>query len=484
MFSPPLILAHAFGARYDLPVPLYLFVLGGAAVVFASFLLVMQREVAPADGPPATDGSYVSRSRPLVAALGLLILAFLVYAGIYGSQEIPENILPSTFWLIIWIAVPISCGVLGDWTPWLNPFATIARAADRDDLRRTLINGPAVSWPRWLGFWPATILFFLVASGELIYNNWATRPIVTAVAFVVYAAISAVGGLVFGAEEWLKRGELFSVVWATWGRLGYWRFGRPGRRGFLGGVDQPFEPSISRITFVFLMLMSVTFDGLLAIPAWKRFEGQLPHGFTVGSAGYIVVAMVAFAVLVGLAWTVFGLFAKGVRDVGHLDLSVRDTVTQLLPSLLPIAFGYLVAHNFQYLLVNGQLLIPLSGKPTGTMQWLPAPFDDSYVVHKQPVPSGVIWYLQVALIIAVHIAAVFIAHRHLAGVARTRVEAERSEWPWIFAMVAYTMTSLFLLAQPIVKESGNPTKSAAPAVVHAVAADTEVAAPGGVPPPV
>ena len=67
----------------------------------------------------------------------------------------------------------------------------------------------------------------------------------------------------------------------------------------------------------------MTFDGLLAIPAWKRFQGQLPQGFTVGSAGYIFVAMIAFAVLVGLAWTVFGLFAKGVRDVGRLDLSVR-----------------------------------------------------------------------------------------------------------------------------------------------------------------
>ena len=191
--------------------------------------------------------------------------------------------------------------------------------------------------------------------------------------------------------------------------------------------------------------------------------------------------MVAFAVLVGLAWTVFGLFARGVRGVGHLDLSVRDTVGQLLPSLLPISFGYLVAHNFQYLLVNGQLLIPLSGNPTGHHQWLPAPFNDDYVVHKQPVPSGAIWYSQVALIIAVHIAAVFIAHRHLAGVARTRVEAERSEWPWIFAMVAYTMTSLFLLAQPVVKESSS--KSAAPAVVESAAPASAVAVPSGVPPP-
>ena len=35
------VLAHAFGPRYDLPIPLYLFVLGGALVVIASFLLVL-----------------------------------------------------------------------------------------------------------------------------------------------------------------------------------------------------------------------------------------------------------------------------------------------------------------------------------------------------------------------------------------------------------------------------------------------------------
>jgi hypothetical protein len=483
MFSPPLILAHAFGARYDIPVPLYLFVLGGAGVVFISFLLVVRREVAPADVPATGDGSYVPDNKPVVGALGLLITAFLIYAGIYGSQEIPENILPTSFWLVIWIAVPMSCGVFGDWTPWINPFATIARAVDRDRLRKAVIGGPALRWPAWLGFWPATLLFFLIAGGELIYNGWATKPIVTAVALVVYALISAVGSLVFGAEEWLKRGEVFSVLWATWGRLGYFRFGRPGRTGFLGGVDQPFDDSVSRITFVFLMLMSVTFDGLLAIPAWKRFEGQLPHGFTVGSAGYITVAIVAFAVLVGLAWTVFGLFARGVRDVGHLDLSVRGTIAQLLPSLLPISFGYLVAHNLNYLLVNGQLLIPLVGNPTGTHQWLPAPFNDSYVVHKQPLPPGAYWYIDLILIVVVHIAAVFIAHRHLAGVARTRGQAERSEWPWIFAMVAYTMTSLFLLAQPIVKEGGSSSKTAAAVPAAHVASAPVASEPRGVPPP-
>ena len=46
----PTLLAHAFGQRYTLPLPLLLFVLGGAVVVGASFLIVLPRAV-----PAATD---------------------------------------------------------------------------------------------------------------------------------------------------------------------------------------------------------------------------------------------------------------------------------------------------------------------------------------------------------------------------------------------------------------------------------------------
>ena len=69
------------------------------------------------------------------------------------------------------------------------------------------------------------------------------------------------------------------------------------------------------------------------------------------------------------------------------------------------------------------------------------------------VPSSVVWYIQVALIVLVHIAAVVLAHRYL-GRITSRVRARRAEWPWIVAMVAYTMTSLWLLAQPLVQEAG------------------------------
>lgn len=449
-------MAHAFGARYDLPVPLWLFVIGGAAVVFVSFLLVLPTAVRPAAaaGPQLGERAAAARRAPIRSILAWVVVAGLAVIGWIGSQAIPENLLPTAFWLIIWIAVPISCGLIGDWTQPVNPFAAVARLLDRDGVRHPLVGTTQrFNWPARLGFWPAVALFFAVACGELVFNATATVPAVTATAIAVYAGVSALMGVLFGAEAWLSRGEMFSVLWSTWGRLGWWRFGRPGRRGFLGGLDAPFEAAAGRVTFVLLLLVSVSFDGLLSTPAWKSLELKLPAALAPSTAPFLALETAAFAALVGVAWLLFGGFALAVRDAGRLQITRMQTLAGLMGSLLPISFGYLIAHNADYLAINGQLLIPLLGNPAGMsgVQLLPPPFNDSYEINRNILPSVALWYGEVALIVLVHIAAVFLAHRFLGRTARLVGDARRSEWPWIVAMVGYTMTSLWLLAQPVVR---------------------------------
>ena len=448
------IVAHAFGKRYDLPVPLWLFVFGGAAVVFLSFLLVLPRAVAAAtaDETAAVDGITMRTPSPGRWLVAGLVVGAAVVCGWLGSQSVAENILPTFFWLAIWVAVPISCGVLGDWTRSVNPFAALARACDRPALRRTLLgDSRVVSWPRALGWWPAVALFFTVACGELIYNGTATLPAFTAWGLVIYAVISAVAGVLFGTAAWLRQGELFSVLFSTWGRLGWFRFGADGRRGFGGGLRVPFEAHVSRVTFVLLLLVSVSFDGLLSTDAWKTIRVHV----ALSGVTFQLFETAAFAGLAIVAWALFGGFAALVRRAGGIDKSTLQVLTGLLPSLLPIAFGYLVAHNAEYLVINGQLFIPLLGNPAGIagVKLLPPPFNDSYEINPNLLPSSVVWYLQVALIIAVHIAAVVLAHRFLTRTAPDVAAARRSEWPWIVAMVGYTMTSLWLLAQPLVQET-------------------------------
>lgn len=456
------ILLHAFGKRYDLPVPLLLFVLGGAVVVFLSFLLVLPRRVAPATAGEAAlaDETTLRRPAPVRWAVAGLVLAGMLLCGWIGSQAVAENIVPTLFWLVVWVATPILCGVLGDWTRAVNPFAAIARALDRPSLRRLLLGDErVVAWPRWLGWWPATLLFFTVACGELVYNGTATQPAFTATGLAVYALVNAVAGLFFGAPAWVARGELFSVLFSTWGRLGWFRFGAEGRRGFGGGLRVPFAAHVSRITFVLMLLMSVSFDGLLSTDAWKTLRLSVPFS----GIGFELFETAAFALLVLVAWGLFGGVAALVRHFGSTGKPTLTVLAGLLPTLLPIAFGYLVAHNAEYLAINGQLLIPLLGNPAGLdgVHLLPAPFNDSYEINPNLLPSELVWYLQVALIIFVHIAAVVLAHRYLSRASRTEAAARRSEWPWIAAMVGYTMTSLWLLAQPLVQEGAS-------AVVHTV----------------
>lgn len=449
-------LGHAFGERYDSPVPLTLFVLGGAVVVLLSFALVYRREVTPDPDARTADVVVPPRGGRLAGALSVAVLGLLVVGGLVGSQEVSENLTPVFFWLVVWVALPLAVGLVGDFTGPVNPFAAIARAAGSERVRKAVLNRTApLPYPARLGWWPAAVGYFLVVVGELVVNGTATQPAVTAVGLVVYALVCAVAGIVVGADAWNTRGELFTVLFATWGRMGWWRFRAPGRRGFGGGLDVPFETSTSRVVAVLLLLVSVSFDGLLSTPQWTSLTDALPAGVAPGTTGYDVFATAAFAGLTVLTLAVFGAFAVGAGRAGGRAGGTLRALTGLLPSLLPIAYGYLLAHYLQYVVVNGQLLLPLLGNPVGSSSWprFPWPFNDDYEVATGILPTSVVWYVQIVVIVVAHVVAVVLAHRHLGTATRDVRLARRSEWPWLAAMVGYTMLSLWLLAQPLVEHA-------------------------------
>src|SRR6266550_7014092 len=290
---------HAFGARYDLPAPLYLFLIGAGAVVFISFLLVLRRPVARVR-PTGDDVPPVPHVPSWPGWLLFVIAVFMILGGLFGTQSTPDNIVVTAFWLAFWIAVPISIAVIGNYWPYISPLNVVARTVGRKS---------RIEWNKSWGYWPATILFFLFACGELVFNGVTTTPAGTAQVLLAYGIFNAVMAYLFGAETWLRRGEVFSVLFATWGRLGYFRFGTPGTRGFFGGLHRPFEASVSRLTFVLMLLVSVSFDGLLATPAWKDVVFRLPEPLPPGAPAYTVLLLVVFVALVGVIWGLFAGFA-------------------------------------------------------------------------------------------------------------------------------------------------------------------------------
>ena len=470
-----IVLAHAFGARYELPIPLVAFVVGGAVVVLVSFALVFNRAVGPDESPTADrpDGAYLRGLQPALGTAATLVLAFLCYCGFVGAQDVPENILPTAFWVYAWVAVPISVALIGDWSQPLNPFAFLAKLADAPAARRALLGSEEpVSWPEWLGWWPAAAVFAFAVCTELIFNLTFTLPHVIATMLSVYAAVSLLGGVLFG-RVWLERGEMWTVLLDTWGRVGFFRFGAPGRRGFLGGFDRPFSTAPSRVVFVLLMLVNVNYDGVLSTPQWQNdIERNLPGNWWQPGAHLETFRTLALFAAVVVLLVGFGLFSRATARLGRHGTGLVASLAELLPSVVPIALGYLIAHYLQYLLVNGQLMAPLIGNPTGLDSWplhLPYPFNDDYDPSHTFLPSSFYWYVAVAVIVAVHVAAVVVAHRHLATRAPDEASARRSEFPWLAAMVGYTMLSLWLLAQPFTQTTAQTSGSAAPPAPTSVA---------------
>ncbi len=174
-----LVWLHAFGTRYDLPAPLWLFVVGAGAVAFLSFLLIVRRPVLPKrpNVMPASQTAPQSWAQWATLLLG----ASLALAGVAGTQSIPDNILPTAFWLVFWIAVPISIAIIGNYWPFVSPLHLIARMTG-GSVRR--------AYPQAWGYWPAATLFFLFVCGELIFNQLTTLPSITSLIMITYAALS------------------------------------------------------------------------------------------------------------------------------------------------------------------------------------------------------------------------------------------------------------------------------------------------------
>jgi hypothetical protein len=447
-------LTHAFGARYELPLPLWLFVVGGAAVVLLSFLLVLRRTAAPLPDDPPADVVPLGRPHPVAGTVAVLLTLAVAYTGVAGSQEVSENIAPLFFWVGLWIVVPLTAGLLGDWSRPVNPFAALARVGGSARLRKAVLaRSQPLPWR--LGWWPAVALFVALVLGELVFNLDTTVPSFVGWTVFGYAGACLFLGLLFG-EGFLQRGEVFSALYDTWGRLGFFRHGAPGRRGFAGGLDVPFDPSPSRVVLVLLLLVSINFDGLLSTPQWSSYERRTVG---IGSSQLELLRTTSLLALVLVVLGVFAAFASASARAGGTRHKPLASLAFLLPSLVPIAYGYLVAHYLQYVLTNGQLLFPLIGNP-GFAGWplhLPAPFNDAFEVDRTLLPNAFYWYVSVVAIVVVHVVAVVLANRRLTARAGSPALARRSEYPWLVAMVAYTAASLTLIAQPLTQEKAAAT---------------------------
>jgi len=457
--------AHGLGQRYELPVPLGLYLAGAGAAVALSFLLMawfMRQGASSVGRTVEVGGPVLGRvlTGPAVQwtlRVGALAgFALLVAAGLLGAQQPFKNITPIAIWVLWWVGFAFLVAFVGDLWPLLNPWATVY---DLFRGRRPPAR-PIVTYPARWGAAPAVLFFVGFAWMELLWGG-SEVPRSLALAILAYSGCTWLAMALFGRDVWLARGELFSVYFGVLGRFAPFAAGsgnphggllaRPFALGLL--VERPVPPTMT--LFVLLMLASVTFDGFIETPLWAAAV----HHVRDGSVGTPLEALPDEVMAAG-AWVVFAaLFALIYWDfVRAMAWSAgkasprRGLGGLFVLTLVPIGIAYHLAHYHSLLLVAGQYAIPLLSDPFGYGWDL---FGTTlYRVDFSVVDAASIWYLSVGAIVGGHVIAVYLAHvmaLRVYGDART---ALRSQIPMLVLMVLYTMSSLWILSQPIVKTGG------------------------------
>jgi hypothetical protein len=462
--------AHGFGQRYELPVPLSLYLFGAAAAVALSFvvfaLFVRRGKVSRLSSryqvPAATLQLSIGHPAVLVAlraaALGLFLVVIL--AGFIGSQNPYRNIAPTLVWVIWWVGLAYVQAFLGDVWSLINPWRTAYDAADW--LYRRLRPGSELClrlpYPRAVGAWPACLLLFAFVWVELVSPN-AASPINIAWLAIGYSILTWAGMLAFGRDVWLQNGEVFSLVFGTFTRFAPTEATdaglslRPFGAGLLGAV------STSMMAFVLLLLATVLYDGLIGTGEWGMLEEALlpllggpgeTASMLVKTGGLLALWLLFLAAYLGVSAAMSA--AAGGRP-GTLDMARSFALT-----LVPIVIGYHLAHYLVFLLIQGQYIIPLLSDPFGRGWNLVG--TAGYRVDIALVGAQFTWYLTVAAIVVGHVFAVYLAHVKAIGLFDAPGAALRSQVPLTGLMVVYTFFGLSIAAQPIVESRAPPAAAA------------------------
>jgi hypothetical protein len=451
--------AHAFDDRYDLPAPLSYFVIGASAVVVLSFVVaeLFENLAAPAMKEPARTialGVLLPLLRFAGGAIGLLLFALTIIAGLFGTRDPLMNLAPTMVWIVSWVGLSLLVACIGNVWPALDPWRTLFDIFDAAARHLGRAGGITLNctYPQFLGAWPAVVLLLAIAWFEVVYPQ-AAVPYRLAWALIGWSALTLAGMIVFGRETWQNNADVFAIYFATLGRFGVFARAADPRsllvRSPGSGLIGARADSAAMIAFVIAMLSTVLFDGLLGGQLWQVIQGRLAravplladgNGYMIGAAGLAGVWLVFLA-----AYVLTCLITTWVARERALAAVARAFAF----TLVPIAIAYNLAHNASNLIMQMQLLIPLASDPLGS-QW-----NLFGTVNFRPaiglVDARLSWFIAIGAIVGGHVVSIWLAHRVALREYGTARRAVVATIPLATLMVIYTAVSLSVIAEPMVK---------------------------------
>lgn len=458
--------AHGFDERYDLPAPLSYFVWGACATVGLSFLVMalFARASPQADALLPQTGQWSLQlgawAKPLALIVRLLALALFVLAvasALYGTGDPLVNLAPTLVWIVAWLGLALLAGFVVDVWPLLDPWRTVYDALDTLLRRLGVTQGLNLGWrwPAWLGCWPAVLLLLLWGWLEMVFPI-AAVPWQLGTMLCLWTLINLAGMVCSGREVWQRHADLFSVYYATLGRLAplAWDENRktlhlrwPGA-GLLQGPSE----LAGGVAFVMAMLSTVLFDGMHGGEAWYVLDSLLHHYFArwMDINGYVpgTIGLLGVWLFFLLAYGASCFITSRLTRQG----TMADTARRFALTLVPIAAAYVLAHNFSSLLIQGQNVIAMLSDPLGR-QWNLFGTAGHYA-NIGLIDARTTWYVAIGAIVAGHVLSVWLAHRIALREYTTQRQAVVATLPLTVLMVFYTGISLSVMAEPMVNFQG------------------------------
>ena len=424
--------AHGGGLRAasgSMSVPTWLFLLTGGGVVGASFLLasfVTDRAfIRAVHDWRRVAAAPVDWLTALTRLLSVAALVGVVVVGFDGPADMYRNAAILFVWVGWWGGYVATVYLVGNSWPALNPFRTIAEWLPSLDR----------AYPERLGAWPSVVGLMAVVWLEVV-SPLADDPRLLATVVVGYTIATVAGAVVYGSDAWFEKVDPVTRVFRYYGRVA------PITRTESGIALRPpgaalTEPRLTdgrdEVAFVVALLWVTTYDGLVGTPLWTDLaEAAVGVGFPPVLL-YPLGMLAGFGVFLKAYWLAAG-YARRTADT---YLTPDAIGRRFAPSLLPIAAGYHLAHFLGLFVSLSPALLAALSNP------LSPPFDPVVIV----LPS---WFggLAVAFVLLGHLLAVWAAHASAYEVFPGRLQAVRSQYPFVVVMVLYTMTSLWIVSAP------------------------------------
>jgi hypothetical protein len=440
--APQVAEAHGLVQRTSLPIPEWLFGWAAAVVLVASFaglavLWPTPRLQQPGWRPLPGGIGRVLGSRAVEAlcgAIGVALFVVVLLAGYLGHGSALDNLAPTFILIDFWVGLAFASVLFGDVFRAFSPWRAIRLPGIRP-------------YPERWGRYPAALALLGFTWIELV-SGWGETPADLTTAAVVYTVYTLVMQAVFGTETWTRRGEAFAVYFNLFSRLSVWetRDRVVGLRPPLGGLPRLDTPP-GTVLFVVVMIGTVTFDGFSQGQIWKDFAVDLADALD-GLVGVDAAPKVAatFGLLAGVA--VIGAFYRlgidGARSVGG-DIDAPELRRSFIHTLVPIAMVYVAAHYLTFLLFEGQATFYLASDPFGEGWDLFGTADRA--IDYTYLSQDATWYVQVAVVVIGHVAALTLAHDRALALYRDPKLAVRSQYWMLAVMVGFTSLALWLLAQ-------------------------------------